>query len=285
MAYDNLSSILGLPLSGRKIIDPGENDPYMDPAVRLASLRKQRAEELSSYGTGPSAARELSSLEQDIAEDPYTGAAARQKVADIQDALAKAAMYERPEIAGPRREQQAFELRKEEAPARMAGEYGMRQAEEATRRAMEVEQEKQRGRTTAYGALIGALGGGLKPGAHLSLSDVGSVTIPGEKRAIDPGVLNKLAAARQNLAKAQQQSWWWQKGKEPEREQVRQLVAGAIANHPANEDVKWLARDILTDPTTKNMDVDSAIEAKGQTQLTDEEHSHLSELLQIYRGY
>ena len=138
---DRLATLLGTP-SRRKITDPGTGgfgDRGMSDAVRLSSLQDQRARELSRFGEGPDAQRELTQLESDIAENPDTGMAARAR----QQKFQQLADFFRPDAARQREEEQAFELERAGEPARVGGPYAVESARQTQLGRLRSDQQRE----------------------------------------------------------------------------------------------------------------------------------------------
>lgn len=93
-------------------------------ALQLSSLRGRRRSELipRAEAGDPLAINRLSTLDEEIASDPFTGEAEQSRVADIESGLGEATTFARPEIAGMRQTKEQDVLRRLLMPARAKAE-------------------------------------------------------------------------------------------------------------------------------------------------------------------
>ena len=86
---------------------------------------------------------DVTSLEEDIAQDPYTGVAAQQDVANIRKKQAEQAMYNSPEATGIRQQQEAQKLRESLAVPEQQGQNALALQQATGQTALQMQREGQ----------------------------------------------------------------------------------------------------------------------------------------------
>lgn len=271
----------------------GANDPITLQGLQESRLREmtrnlelQKNNPLFRTGATPS---DVGFLAQDIEESPFTGVGERERVGALQGLQEQARLggFESPQAASLYGRQQAE--RKMTLPleeARIAGEFDLRKQQEASRGALDVMREQQRGQEAIYGQnpLAAFLQGGQAPAGvrSLSLGRQGSVSFEPEQR-ISPQVLNQVRVARQL---AQKQGLTGVFGEPSEGAAgLNQAIEGALYQHPAAQDTKDLAREVLQSPL-RNAPIETILEraATAGQPLDPTQAGYLRELLSLMRG-
>ena len=252
--------------------------------VALAALRDQRKRELeqSMVSGAPdqfqaTQANRLGILNRDIAQDPFTGAAEREKTQAIQALISQAQLegFDSPQAASQYVRQQ--EERKLGMPAEVAelGERGGLAVEQARQRgALDVAKSYQQAQQEQIEAARG-VGGFLAPGGRFSTSRTGfSATVPPE-RQVPAALSNQLDRARQQAEISSRN-----------QPMLDQQVASVFAAHPANDDVKLTVRAIVADPKSAEMSAQQILDRLVSlgNDVSPQDRVHITELLDIVRG-
>lgn len=182
------------------------------------------------------------------------------------------------------REMETHKIEAPERAARIAGESDIERQRVAGQGALEVEKTKQAGMEGRYNELLAAMQG---------TGNVSRVNIPGVggfSRAADkpvaPGLLTTLTNARNAYDVAKQHTWF---GEPAEKGALDQAIANVFGNHPAGQDLKDLAADVLSDPELSNLSVDQVLQhpkihEKYDVDPSPQDLQWLNELIATGRG-
>lgn len=188
----------------------------------------------------PTAQRRLNTYLDEQPEAPFAD-----QYEGMEEAIGASNIYGDPRVRQMREEQQAFELEKATAPARMQGMYGVRAAEAKGQ--------------AQYDALQEMLRMGGQPGQRVSVSGVGSISQPQPSRREAPSTIANrqyLQSLRTGKAQAQRpagESWFERLFSGPTQSElnrqeiarIEQLLAGDIA--PASDaDMAPVENDTVT---------------------------------------
>ena len=122
---DSLAALKAL-LSGGSMQNAANPAGYVQGAANRDKRLTEMRHNLSKVGPGFSTGAtplDAQDLEQDIQEDPYTGAAAHQNVAEEEALNQKMQQYGRPDVTAARGEAQNFALQRLLAPLHVKGQY------------------------------------------------------------------------------------------------------------------------------------------------------------------
>lgn len=211
-------------------------------------------------------------------------AADEQKLAGLRHAQTQAGLQGYADPQQMFAAQRQAELQKQQMPLEIERERSRGNLAVATERggqAAELARVKGEAQTEALQKLFG--GGGVQPGGRVSVSGVGSVSAPKQEPAIAGSTLNQLARARKDLEASR---GWFSSGDTAKKQQLDQLIAGAVANHPSTPTAKTYAQSIMSHPQTAKMpfeEIMAAAQRKGV--VSAEDMAHLQELLMIIRGF
>lgn len=264
---------------------------------QLEDMKRRRSLEQEVPGfTSGATPFDIQSAEENLAESPNFGLEPQRQLATFGRAqqAAQLAGYPTPQKqaeaqAAAEREKTTMPLQVAKTQQQGAMDIEREQQRGAMQRAMQQEfmqrglkqMEAESPQQQYYKELMKTLGTDGGPGNIKSISKTG-VTFQTPSAAINQQTLNQIAAARAAVQKA---SGMW--GADPTAAQTRlsQLVAGAVANHPASQEDKILARQISEDPRTAGMSADELVQRMQRKGALDPNRvSSIRELLAIIKG-
>lgn len=301
---NSLRNLPGSALSSR--FAGGGNDPSLE-GYDLAGQLRSEAEENAISAQRAGAGRDAQAFDAlsrlykgDMDQSPITKqkafldeaesanqAAMRQGfgIQDLNSPSQRAGQYERQlETA---KAMAPLEVARTNAQTALANAQTNAQAElakqqEATRGVIEAAKINQKPYDQFFGAISGEDGRGLQPGDTASMGGM-SFHRGGVPHAANVNPLyTQLATARQALQQSQGGISGLFGGGSGQQAKVDQLVAAIIAQHPADNGIKNIARQIASDPEDKNLSFAQILPKIGG--LPPDKVDQLRDLLSVLRG-